>query len=271
MSKENDRALRLYSEVLGLEHLHYGLWDEGEELTLENLKKAQARYEDLVVGHIIAERPAEEMRVLDVGCGTGSLSRRLIAEGYQVEGLSPDRSQKDNYIATLKVPFHHSRFENFQPEQTFDVLIFSESCQYVKPDGLVEVAAKCLKPGGQIVICDYFTTKNATGRMAKSGHEVSAFKATMEEAGYVLDASTDITDRTTPTLELATDFVRRGLIALDILTEKTRAKHPLLTRLVMRLSRKKRNKLESQRILIDAEAFRAQKRYLCLRYRRGES
>lgn len=267
MSKENDRALRFYNEVLGLEHLHYGLWDEGEALTLENMKVAQQRFEDLVVGTISADKPVGETRILDVGCGTGSLSRRLIAEGYQVEGLSPDRTQMENFTSTLGVPFHHARFENFEPSESYDVLIFSESCQYVKPEGLIKKAARCLRPGGQIVICDYFTLESATGRLAKSGHELSGFKATMEVAGYVLESETDITDRATPTLELAEDFVRRGLIAIDILTEKTRERHPIFTKLVMRLSRKKREKLESQRVLIDAEVFRAHKRYLCMRYR----
>lgn len=150
MSKENDRSLRFYNEVLGLEHLHYGLWEEGEERTLGNMKLAQQRFEDLVVGTISCDKAPKDTRILDVGCGTGSLSRRLIAEGYQVEGLSPDKTQMENFTASLGVPFHHSRFEAFEPKESYDVLIFSESCQYVRPEGLIPVGASVSSRVGRL-------------------------------------------------------------------------------------------------------------------------
>ena len=265
MSKENDRSLRFYNEVLGLDHLHYGLWNEGEEVNLENFKLAQTRYEDAIVEQL--PEVAGAVRVLDVGCGTGSLSQRLITAGYAVEGLSPDRTQQENFTAKLGVPFHHCRFDNFKPEGLFDCLVFSESCQYIKPDALAAVAAQCLRPGGSIVICDYFTLKGVSGLLAKSGHDLESFKATMLAAGYQMEAETDITERALPTLELAEDVVRRALIAVDILTEKVRTKRPWLAKIVMRLSRKKRESLQEQRVLIDAEAFRQHKQYLLLRYR----
>jgi len=265
MSKENDRSLRFYNEVLGLDHLHYGLWNEGEEVNLENFKLAQTRYEDAIVEQL--PEVAGAVRVLDVGCGTGSLSQRLITAGYAVEGLSPDRTQQENFTAKLGVPFHHCRFENFKPEGLFDCLVFSESCQYIKPDALAAVAAQCLRPGGSIVICDYFTLKGVSGLLAKSGHDLESFKATMLAAGYQMEAETDITERALPTLELAEDVVRRALIAVDILTEKVRTKRPWLAKIVMRLSRNKRESLQEQRVLIDAEAFRQHKQYLLLRYR----
>jgi len=267
MSKENDRSLRFYNEVLGLDHLHYGLWNEGEEVSLENFKLAQTRYEDAIVDQLPEIASSDSVRVLDVGCGTGSLSQRLISAGYEVEGLSPDRTQQENFTAKLGVPFHHCRFEKFKPEGSYDCLVFSESCQYIKPPALAAVAAKCLRPGGSIVICDYFTLEGVSGLLAKSGHDLESFKATMLAAGYQMELETDITERTIPTLELAEDVVRRALIAVDILTEKVRTKRPWLAKLVMRLSRKKRESLQAQRVLIDAEAFRKYKQYLLLRYR----
>ena len=41
-------ALRFYIDVLGLEHLHYGLWD-GDPLTLDGLMAAQERYTDHLI------------------------------------------------------------------------------------------------------------------------------------------------------------------------------------------------------------------------------
>ena len=85
-SKQDSRALRFYSDVLGLEHLHYGMWVRDEELTLANLKAAQARYQQAIIDLL----PPPPARILDVGCGTGELSKALKAIGYEVEGLSPD-------------------------------------------------------------------------------------------------------------------------------------------------------------------------------------
>lgn len=84
-SKKDSRALRFYSDVLGLEHLHYGLWQAGEESTLANLKTAQARYQQAIIDLL----PPPPARILDVGCGTGELSKALQEAGYQLEGLSP--------------------------------------------------------------------------------------------------------------------------------------------------------------------------------------
>ena len=84
-SKQDSRALRFYSDVLGLEHLHYGIWKHDEELTLSNLKVAQERYQRAIIDLL----PPPPARILDVGCGTGELSKALQAIGYEVEGLSP--------------------------------------------------------------------------------------------------------------------------------------------------------------------------------------
>ena len=69
-SKTDSRALRFYSDVLGLEHLHYGLWERDEELTLANLKAAQTRYQQAIIDLL----PAPPARILDVGCGSNLLT-----------------------------------------------------------------------------------------------------------------------------------------------------------------------------------------------------
>ena len=71
MSREDDRSLRFYNEVLGLDHLHYGIWNGDEELTLANLKEAQLRYEN----YLISKLPPSAKKILDVGCGIGTTLR----------------------------------------------------------------------------------------------------------------------------------------------------------------------------------------------------
>ena len=87
---KNDRALRFYRDVLGLERLHYGMWSPDDPLTMEALQAAQKRYEDFLIENV----PEGIERILDVGCGTGELCLNLKKKGYLVEGLSPDINQK---------------------------------------------------------------------------------------------------------------------------------------------------------------------------------
>ena len=129
MSREDDRSLRFYNEVLGLDHLHYGIWKGDEELTLANLKVAQLRYEDLLVSKL----PQQARKILDVGCGTSTMTKRMLDMGLDVHGLSPDETQKNNFTHNLNAPFYHSFFEAFESEEKFDCLIMSESAQYIPP------------------------------------------------------------------------------------------------------------------------------------------
>lgn len=263
MSRENDRSLRFYNEVLGLDHLHYGLWKPDEALTLANMKVAQLRYEDF----LLEKLPADAKSVLDVGCGTSAMTRRMLALGLDVEGLSPDETQKNNFTKNLRVPFHHCRFEHFTPPHRYDCLIMSESCQYIPLDRVMEKVKASLNPGGHLVICDYFVLDSARGVMAKSGHNYNRFKQVAADAGLQLLEEVDVTEEAARSLDLADDLAKRVLLAGDILTEKFRTKHPLATRLVFRLFRRKWNKVNAERILIDSAAFKAHKKYVYLKYR----
>jgi len=263
LSKENDRSLRFYHEVLGLEHLHYGLWEPDEALTLENLKIAQQRYEAFFVGRL----PAGATSVLDVGCGTSALCRRLRDAGYAAESLSPDRTQGERFRAELNLPFHACRFEHFEPGHRYDAILMSESCQYVPLDRITDQVKRCLKPGGHWLICDYFVQDHAKGRIAKSGHRVSEFKSRARAAGFETVEEVDVTEAASRTLEIANDAIERMILGGEILTEKFRLTRPRLTWLIARLTRKKWKKLQEERVLIDPEAFRNNKRYLFIKYR----
>ena len=262
----DNRALRFYSEVLGLERLNYGLWGPDDELTFGNLRRAQQRYEDHVVGLI----PVGARRVLDVGCGTGVLSARLRREGFDVEGLSPDRAQQAAFAERTDARFHLTRFQDLGAVEPFDCLIMSESVQYVPLEKVFPKATECLKPGGYVIVCDYFTLAGASGIQAKSGHDLEAFRAEAGAAGFRTVAERDITEETVPTLDLAADFAGRAEIGLELATERFRDEKPLRYRLGKWLLRKPIRKMTRQRPLIDSAAFRQSKRYMSFVFQRGE-
>lgn len=254
----DNRALRFYSEVLGLERLNYGMWAPDDELTFDNLKKAQKRYED----HIVEMIPESARRVLDVGCGTGVLSARLHHEGFAVEGLSPSPAQQASFEEKSGAPFHLAKFQDFDGSEPFDCLIMSESAQYIPLDEVFAKAAECLVSGGRLIVCDFFNLPRATGIQAKSGHNLEDFQRAAEAHGFRLLTERDVTEEAAPTMELATEFARRAEIGIDLGTERFRERRPLTFRLAMWLLRKPLQKLERQRPLIDPTAFRENKRYM---------
>ena len=119
-------SLRLMREVLELDHLHYGLWRD-EPLDLAGLKRAQERYAETLCDWV----PDGVRSILDVGCGTGSMARRLAERGFEVEGLAPDPYLGEVFTERTGLDFHLARFQEFEPERTYDLILMSESAQYI--------------------------------------------------------------------------------------------------------------------------------------------
>ena len=67
-----DHVLKLYSDTIRSDYLHYGFWGEPnsvkiESITLQDIKNAQNRY----IEHLASFIPNEVNSILDVGCGIG--------------------------------------------------------------------------------------------------------------------------------------------------------------------------------------------------------
>lgn len=258
MSKAtNDRALRIYHDVLGLERLHYGLWQPEDELSFRNLKLAQKRYEHFLIDHM----PEDVVSILDVGCGTGAMLSRLKQRNFDAEGLTPDLHQKQILVRKADTRCHFTRFEDFQPSRTYDCILMSESSQYIPLERLFLVARSALPPKGYLMVCDYFIRDHASGIMAKSGHNLNKFMQQAHRLAFEVIHEEDITDRITKTLELAQDIANKVILTADIATEKIRTRHPLAAKLVLRLFKNKIRSMEQEMTLIDAGQFKANKQY----------
>jgi len=96
-------------------------------------------------------------RVLDAGCGNGSLARFLLAAGYDVTGvdLSPDG------IAIARATYPGSRFEVLPADEhvldglgcePFDAVVSTEVIEHLfEPQQLATGAYRALRPGGRFV------------------------------------------------------------------------------------------------------------------------
>lgn len=100
---------------------------------------------------LLDPRPGEH--VLDLGCGTGHLTRAIAERGAVVEGvdLSPDM------IAQAKANYPHLRFRGgdarrFTVEQPVDAVFSNAVLHWVlEADQVASAIANALKPGGRFV------------------------------------------------------------------------------------------------------------------------
>jgi MPBQ/MSBQ methyltransferase len=193
-----DFILRFCRDIVGLDSLHFGLWPSGSAHTLEGLKAAQDNYSRFLIERI----PAGTTRILDAGCGTGELSERLVAAGYHVTALTPDSYLAEAVTKRLgdRAAFSLSKFEDFESSQPFDLIVMSESCQYMAHHLLFPKARALLADGGYLLISDYF--RKAEGSYYETVWTESEFSQKLAKSNFEVVSCDDITDDTLPTLDL---------------------------------------------------------------------
>lgn len=253
-------TLRLYHAALGLDELHYGLWN-GDPLTIEGLRTAQQRYSEALLDWI----PQGVRTVLDAGCGTGSNCIRLLKRGYRPEGLAPDPYLEGEFRKRLDVPFHLSRLQDLFCERTFDLILMSESCQYVRLSSLVP-AVQRLAPGGHLLVSDVF--RLARHENEHGGHELDTFMAEVKRGGLELLRREDVTEQAAVTLDYARLLVKRHVDpGLAAVSEKLRSDHPYLFWIARRMLRRSLARAERVRGQLDGQVFRRHHRYLLMLFR----
>ncbi len=242
----------LLNYIVGTRALHYGLWEEGVDVSFSNLNRALTAYSEFLLGHI----PDGSKTVLDVGCGVGDLASRMKEMNLDVECLSPSVLLNEEARAFLgDVLVHDTRFEDFESDRQFDLLVFSESFQYVK---LSEVFSKCcdlLNPHGHVLICDKFRMTERGQSPIGGGHGYSKYLNQMKKDGFEIVSDIDMTNQIAPTFDLIQDFCQKVLKPTAEKAEHIwRANHPLLMKLFWgRVARKFAKQLHPER---NARGFR---------------
>lgn len=266
MVKTNN-TLKFYDRVLKLGHLHYGLWNDDDALTLEALRQAQERYADYLAGWI----PDAVRSVLDIGCGTGGMALKLREKGLLVTGVSPDPYQEEEFKKRTGFPFILSRFQELRDWPDTDLVLMAESVQYIPMEAGFAKCSAILKPGGWILAADYFTRYKDGSRLTKSGHVEEAYRKAGLDAGFELLRQEDLTARVVKTLRLVHEWVDTfGLPAFDLLLESAKRVYPRLSWLALRLFKRRLAEARSQAVLVDPEAFLRAKIYkLYLWQRKG--
>jgi SAM-dependent methyltransferase len=100
-------------------------------------------------------------QVLEVGCGSGQLTRGLLARGLHVTALEPGQSlialARRNLEGAGAVEFVNARFEDaLLPGEQFQAVFSASAFHWIDPAVSWQKAADVLVPGGTLALVQYF-------------------------------------------------------------------------------------------------------------------
>ena len=263
-----DHVLKLYSETIRSDYLHYGFWGEPnsveiESITLQEIKNAQDRY----IEHLASFIPNEVNSILDVGCGIGGNAEYLINQGYVVETLSPDDFQKSTIAEKFnnQMTFHHCKFEKFQSEKQYDLILESESACYIRINKGFEKAQETLRAGGYLLASDYFVhfRDDSKNLHLRSSHDMEKYLSSAKAHGFELIREYDQTDNTMPTLDYGKYFIERFINpTIEYSVHSAKKNYPKIAALIGKLVAPKLKAKKNQLDLLDSTLFRKYRKYM---------
>ena len=272
-------GLVLAQQLLDVQDLHFGLWEPGLPVTMANFRHAQQRYTDMLlerIGGLAGD--SDRLRILDIGCGTGHMLEQLISHGYRVDAVNPSPFLNQQVRARLS---RHSDVSPALFETTFedlpqaacqgqyDVLLCSESFQYIPMPEFFEKAPGLLCRDGHVVICDFFKTDahgdGAEGdRSFSGGHLLGQFYAQLAESRFNTLLDEDLTSRISPNMDLLDEWLTQHLApAAGSIDRFLRDQYPRTSRLLKWLARRKLARLRYKYLSghRNAATFRKYKSY----------
>ena len=128
-------------------------------------------------------------RVLEIGCGTGQLTRSLLARGLRVTALEPGDQlillAEENLKDAGDVEFVHARLEDVQlPRESYQAVFSASAIHWVDPDLTWRKIADALAPGGTLALIQYFGL-----REQRSVDDQEALLSALRRHAWEIDAT----------------------------------------------------------------------------------
>jgi len=257
---------------LKLDHLHYGYWTNDLEVNIANLRVAQENFAKFLISHI----PDRTHTILDVGCGTGQLAKMLIDMGYQVDCVSPSHFFAEQARALLGNRSHifECFYEQLRIGNRYDVILFSESFQYIDIEEALTKTGGLLNRDGYMLICDFFKKDAPWKSMISGGHPLRIFYDIVSKYPLRLIKDLDITDETAPTIDIVNDAFKKAVHPTVMLVQQLLDKrYPFTSKLLKWVCRKKINRIDKVYFNDEksGEKFKKFKSYQLLLYKKTNS
>jgi SAM-dependent methyltransferase len=252
-----------------LNHLHYGYWLNNMEVDISNVGKAQSDYANLLFSNI----PQGVKTILDVGCGVGSNALLLSNKGYKVDCLSPSPllTQYAKEKVGDKCEFFESTYEELNTDKKYDLILFSESYQYINLEKSLQNSIHLLNDGGHILISDFFRTEAPGKSSLGGGHSLKEFYEVISRSPFVNVTDIDITKETAPNMTLVSDFFTDlGHPVWKLINYWLDTNHPYIAKFLKWKYKKKIEKIEWKYFsnTRNADEFQIHKSYRILLYKR---
>lgn len=253
---------RIFKFFTGSEYLHYGRFEIDIPADVQHLKKAQERYLERLIEIV----PPSVKSILDVGAGSGKTAEVLLERGFAVDCVSPGKALGDVVEARLgdRSILFRGLFEDVTVPKNYDLVLFSESFQYIPIHSSIPKAISLLNPGGHILICDFFRRPDAGRSAVRGGHALDAWERYYAQSPLELVVTQDITRETAPVYDIVNRFNQEVLGPIsESAGAAAMARWPFLSRAAGFLFRRDIARLREKRLSgrATAEEFARSKAY----------
>ena len=262
-----DIGLAVGRFFLNTEDLHYGYWPNSKEANVQNLAEAQEAHSQLIIDHV----PNKTRSILDVGSGSGNLALKLLNLDYNVDCVIPSEFLAEQVAVKLgnRGKIYTCGFEKVDDSKKYDLMLFSESFQYVKLGESLNKIVKMLNSSGSLLICDFFRRDVPVKSPMGGGHSWNGFLEAVSKHPLNLNVDTDITEETAPTIDLLAQFNTDVLSPISEMSGEYLLDHyPKITKLFRWKFKKRLDKIHNIYLSgnVNGESFKQFKEYHLLIY-----